>query len=228
MIRHRVVNRLNKLNKKIQSHIDGEPLQVDIRGQDEIADIARSFRYFTRTIEIQQQQLQELSLTDGLTGIANRRALDEHLPTYLQSAIRHHWPVSLLLMDVDYFKPYNDNYGHNKGDECLQQIAKILTRCKRRDEDFVARYGGEEFVFVLPQSDNRGAELVATLLQQAIEEQRIPHEHSLVADHVTMSIGIATFHYDDPISADQLLKNADTALYEAKNLGRNRFVSFIE
>ncbi|WP_416305122.1 diguanylate cyclase domain-containing protein [Neptunicella sp. SCSIO 80796] len=226
LIRQRVVKRLNILNKKVQGRISGGSEELMIRGNDEISDIAQSFNYFVQIIEQQKLKLQDLSLTDGLTGIANRRALDERLFNNIQSAKRHQWPLSVLLMDVDFFKPYNDNYGHAKGDKCLQEIAYVLTSNKRREEDFIARYGGEEFVYLLPQSDEQGATQIAEIILEAMAEQNIPHQFSHVAPYVTVSIGIATYNFEQPISGDELLKNADQALYQAKRQGKNRFVFF--
>lgn len=226
LIRQRVVKRLEILNKKVRGRISGGNEALFIQGNDEITDIARSFNYVVDTIEQQKQKLQELSLTDSLTGIANRRALDQRLSNSLQSALRHQWPLSVLLLDVDYFKAYNDNYGHAKGDKCLKEIAYVLSSNKRRNEDFVARYGGEEFIYLLPQSDEQGAIHIAELILTAIIEQKIPHLFSEAASYVTVSIGIATFSPEQPISAEQLLKNADLALYQAKSQGRNQFVCF--
>ncbi|WP_438862552.1 diguanylate cyclase domain-containing protein [Neptunicella sp.] len=226
LIRQRVVKRLEILNKKVRGRISGGNEALFIQGNDEITDIARSFNYVVDTIEQQKQKLQELSLTDSLTGIANRRALDQRLSNSLQSALRHQWPLSVLLLDVDYFKAYNDNYGHAKGDKCLKEIAYVLSSNKRRNEDFVARYGGEEFIYLLPQSDEQGAIHIAELILTAIIEQKIPHLFSEAAPYVTVSIGIATFSPEQPISAEQLLKNADLALYQAKSQGRNQFFCF--
>lgn len=226
----RVVNRLNKLNQRVQYRLDGRDSPIHVGGNDEITDIGKTFDLFAKTVEEQNKILHDLSLSDGLTGIANRRALDERLLHEFKQAKRHKWPVSILLIDVDYFKLYNDNYGHDKGDECLQHIAMTLNEQMQRNGDFLARYGGEEFVCILPDTGSEGAEYVAQILLERIHDRNIQHEYSAVAPHVTVSIGIATMYPDDnTINGPQvLLKHADQALYQAKNQGRNTHVSHKE
>lgn len=224
LIRKRIVERLVRLNKKVRARIHTNEVKIDIKGNDEIADLARSFIYFSEKVEKQKSQLQQLSLTDGLTKLANRRALDERLKHDLHTAQRSHWPISVLMLDIDYFKPYNDNYGHVSGDECLQKVSQCLKDLKQRDSDFIARYGGEEFVMLLPATDKTGALKVAKRITEAIHALKIPHTQSEVSAYVTVSIGVNTYIDATKESVDSILQKADKALYYAKENGRNRYV----
>ncbi len=222
-IQRRVIRRLVLLNKKVVSRLAGDAIDLKVGGKDEITAIAKSFEEFAQTIERQKQELLKSSLTDGLTNIANRRGLDKAFKNLLLSAQRQQWPISILMMDIDNFKTYNDHYGHVAGDECLQKIASALTSVMRRPEDFVARYGGEEFVCLLPNTPLKGAQIVADSIIEQLELDSIPHERSDVAKHVTLSIGIAVYTSEKEETSDSLLKLADTALYRAKKHGKNRY-----
>ena len=169
-----------------------------------------------------ERVLRKLSYLDGLTSIANRRHFEEVLSTEWYRALRDSRPISLLLMDLDYFKAYNDTYGHLRGDDCLKQVANIISKTVKRPGDLVARYGGEEFVVILPNTDNCGATIVANKMRHNVESLRIPHTGSLVSDYVTISIGTATLIPEANQSTKILMEAADTALYQAKNHGRNR------
>lgn len=227
-LRNRVVLRLNKLKIRVENRLEGRKSPIRIGGNDEISDISHTFDLFAKTIEEQNKILHDLSLSDGLTGIANRRSLDERLLYEIKQARRHKWSVSVLLIDVDFFKLYNDKYGHNNGDECLKRIAKVLNQQMQRNGDFVARFGGEEFVCILPDTQQHGASSVAQILLEEISAENILHEFSTVAQHVTVSIGVATCNYDqsENVGPLLLLKMADQALYGAKANGRNQFVCF--
>lgn len=166
--------------------------------------------------------LKELSTVDGLTGIPNRRRFDEVLESEWRRARRNQTPLSLLLMDIDFFKAYNDHYGHVAGDDCLRQLAKGLAEIVRRPADLVARYGGEEFVLLLPDTDADGAIWVANRVQEKVKHLNIPHVYSTVADHVTFSIGAATLVPTDNETLFDLIQCADKLLYAAKQNGRNR------
>ncbi len=165
--------------------------------------------------------LKELSTVDGLTGIPNRRRFDEVLESEWRRARRNQTPLSLLLMDIDFFKAYNDHYGHLAGDDCLRQLARGLAEIVRRPADLVARYGGEEFVLLLPDTDADGAIWVANRVQDKIKHLNIPHSHSAVADYVTFSIGVATLVPADDQTLFDLIQCADKLLYTAKQNGRN-------
>jgi two-component system chemotaxis family response regulator WspR len=176
-------------------------------------------------LEKKNKELQRLSSLDGLTGIANRRRFDEYLEQEWLRAARVNKAISLILTDIDHFKTYNDNYGHQGGDEVLRQVAQALEAGIRRPGDLAARYGGEEFAIVLPDTDPEGAVQVADKLRHAVESLNIPHAHSSAADHVTISMGIATIFPREGGLAAALIEAADQGLYEAKKGGRNRFAS---
>jgi diguanylate cyclase (GGDEF)-like protein len=170
-----------------------------------------------------------LSLTrevtiDGLTQIANRRAFDQRLETEWQRLAREGLPISLLLCDVDFFKRYNDRYGHSSGDDCLRAVAKAIESCLRRPADLAARYGGEEFAVILPNTEKDGATHIAEQICQTIFALNIPHESSYVSDHVSISIGISSTMPERGVSPRSLIESADKGLYLAKNQGRNRAV----
>jgi diguanylate cyclase (GGDEF)-like protein len=157
---------------------------------------------------------------DGLTGIANRRRLDEALGIEWRRAMRDRTPVSLLMIDVDHFKPYNDIYGHVSGDECLRTIAVTVGGIIHRSADLLARYGGEEFVVVLPNTDSSGAEGLAEQIRSTVELLSIPHSGN-THGVVTVSIGCATHRPVHDSVFTELLRAADGALYQAKSAGRN-------
>ncbi|MGP1385032.1 MAG: sensor domain-containing diguanylate cyclase [Thainema sp.] len=170
------------------------------------------------------QALQQLVNLDGLTRIANRRCFDERLQQEWQKSVREQRPLALILLDVDYFKRYNDFYGHQAGDECLVKVAQAAAQAVKRSDDLVARYGGEEFVIILPNTDQNGAVRVAQRLQNAIRDLAIAHAQSEVSQTVTISMGIAQIVPQLDGSTDALVHLADQALYQAKQLGRNRYV----
>ena len=168
------------------------------------------------------EELETLSSTDGLTGIPNRRRFDEFLENEWQRATRSGQPLSLVLMDIDHFKQFNDNYGHAAGDECLIKVAAALSDSVHRPADLVARYGGEEFVCVLPETDYQGAEKMAWKILDNIVAVGVPHAHSSAADVVTMSLGVATIVPSDGTVPADLIKTADEHLYVAKESGRKQ------
>ncbi|HEX5373554.1 MAG TPA: diguanylate cyclase [Aquabacterium sp.] len=168
-------------------------------------------------------RLQKLSRSDVLTGVANRRHFHDYLTQVWERARIDRKPMSVLMLDVDHFKAYNDHYGHPEGDECLRQIAKALESSLRRPGDFVARYGGEEFIAVLPEADASVAQLAAERVRQSIERLQMRHEASPTASVVTVSVGVATAVPGMAgVTADKLVSSADRALYDAKHGGRNR------
>ena len=169
--------------------------------------------------------LQNESRTDSLTGLANRRRLEETLEEEWGRCRRARAILSCVMLDIDHFKRFNDRYGHDGGDECLRRIARVLTGNLRRAGDLVARYGGEEFMLLLPNTDCAGALVVAEQLREAVARERIPHEDSPTAPHVTISLGAASVVPDDGVLVQELPKAADLALYEAKRLGRDRVVA---
>ena len=182
-----------------------------------------ALRELQEELEKSNEELQRLSCLDGLTGIANRRRFDDFIANECLRSARENSSMSLLLIDVDYFKPYNDNYGHLAGDGCLRKVAAALDEVVHRPADLVARYGGEEFAVVLPNTDAAGATRIAEALMQKIHSLKIPHAGSGVADHITVSIGVASRVACDGASPDDMIKYADEALYRAKQAGRNGY-----
>ncbi|MEQ1094538.1 GGDEF domain-containing protein [Acinetobacter johnsonii] len=170
---------------------------------------------------IHTSELLHLSQNDELTKISNRRNFDEMMDTYYEQSRQDETPLSILFIDVDFFKKYNDCYGHQKGDDVISSIAKSIKNAIRH-MDFVARYGGEEFVVLLPETDAHGAYAVASNIYRAIERLEIPHEMSEVSPFVTISLGITVFKGEVDLSKVELLGIADQALYRAKQLGRNQ------
>lgn len=173
-------------------------------------------------LKLQTDALKRLTLIDGLTKVPNRRHFDDSLDNEMQRALRTQHPLSLLMIDVDYFKPFNDHYGHGVGDTCLIRIAQAMQSQVSRPMDLLARYGGEEFVVLLPGTGLEGASTVAESLRRTVAALQIPHALSAVATHVTVSIGVASLAQSGPKSTSDLLRLADQALYRAKQAGRNQ------
>jgi len=176
-------------------------------------------------LEGANQELERISLTDRLTDLANRRHFETVLDQEWRRSVREGYPMSLVMVDIDFFKAYNDTYGHPRGDECLKQVAGALRESVYRPGDLVARYGGEEFVVILSNTDSSGASVVAERIRVKVEERGIPHSQSSVSECVTVSAGVATVVPDRDSLADMLISAADQALYEAKQKGRNRVVN---
>ncbi|MBT9312440.1 diguanylate cyclase domain-containing protein [Leptothoe kymatousa] len=169
-------------------------------------------------------ELNRLANLDGLTQIANRRYFDQRLDEEWRRAIRPQLPLSLLLCDVDFFKPYNDTYGHQAGDDCLKTVSQALSTSAKRAGEVVARYGGEEFGIILPGNDTNDAVKVAQLIQRRLHEVKVPHAKSKIKPYVTISIGIATVIPSREQTWEQLIHAADQALYQAKEQGRDRYI----
>ena len=205
----------------------GEILGLELGAEDYITKPFRPSVIRMRVkhqIELKQarEQLTLLSVTDGLTGLANRRHFDEVLAKEYSRHARSGAELSLILMDIDYFKAYNDTYGHVSGDECLRQVAHKITSIILRSNDLAARYGGEEFACILPETDLAAAMCVAEKIRQGIRELKIPHRSSTVTDCVTISIGVVTAHCIPGKSESNIITLADEQLYAAKSGGRNR------
>lgn len=172
-------------------------------------------------LKLKTDLLESLAMLDGLTNIANRRRFDEAFDAELRRARRAGRTVALIMADIDYFKRYNDHYGHGAGDNCLKKTAGALSNASNRPGDLLARYGGEEFIVLLPETDNQGARMIAERLRSAVEHLKIPHEKSDASSCVTISLGYACAVPNDDKGAE-LLKKADQMLYQAKESGRNR------
>ena len=173
-------------------------------------------------LHLANQKLQQLAISDGLTGIANRRYFDLVLNNEWKRSTREQQPLSLILCDIDYFKAYNDTYGHQKGDRCLQKIAAILQKHTRRSTDLVARYGGEEFAIILPNTNANGALFIAQNINKKLTKQKLTHAKSRVSKYVTCSMGISTIVPNIRQSVANIIESADRLLYQAKSSGRNQ------
>ena len=173
-------------------------------------------------LEIEKNTAQLNSITDSLTGLGNRRYFDEALSTEFYRLKRSGSTLSLIILDVDYFKRFNDSYGHIAGDNCLRQIGTTLKTIVGRAPDIVARYGGEEFVVILPETKDNGAEALAERIRKTVEELAIPHSASDIAEHITVSLGVVTVYTTKLALPQQVVALADEALYCAKKRGRNR------
>jgi len=175
----------------------------------------------TRVMDV-ETKLRDLAGLDSLTGLANRRTFNDTLATEWRRSIRSGLALSLLMLDVDHFKQYNDSFGHQGGDQCLTSIARIIAESVQRAGDFAARYGGEEFAVILPITDEAGAQSIAENIRARIEQHAIPHPMSSVGRYVTVSIGRATATAHMNEQPAKIISLADMGLYQAKNLGRNR------
>ncbi|WP_223296240.1 GGDEF domain-containing protein [Shewanella halifaxensis] len=183
------------------------------------------FKAVSRNIEKKKllQQFKRLAMIDGLTNISNRRHFDEVLTQEIKASLRNNKPLSIIMVDVDFFKPLNDSLGHQVGDKYLKRIAGVLNSALERPRDLVARYGGEEFVIALPDTDLSGATQVAEKIKQAIADTELAHPGSGVSDFITVSQGIAQWH--EGMEPAQLLETADSLLYQAKSAGRDCYLS---
>ncbi len=231
---------------------DQAPLVLMITGLDDSESVDRAFEagafdYVTKPIhwavlrqrvkrllyqsrlqhqlESANKLLEQLAKVDQLTQLANRRQLELFLNTEWPEAIREHYAFSMMLCDIDYFKNFNDFYGHQAGDVCLQKMAGVLAKVVGRPKDLAARYGGEEFLIALPNTDLQGAIHIGENIQAEIAQLQIPHARSAIANHVTMSIGCVTTIPQADTSWENLVAQADKCLYQAKEQGRNRIVS---
>ena len=174
-------------------------------------------------LKLFRDRLVKMSMVDGLTAIANRRQFDKEVEQQWQRSVRKQSPIAVLMLDIDFFKQYNDVYGHLKGDDCLKKVAEVLTQEMKRPTDLVARYGGEEFVCVLPETDLEGAKCVADNIITAINQANIEHSGSKIGEHLTLSIGLVDILPTLDSSLVDFLSSADKALYQAKVSGRNRY-----
>lgn len=175
-----------------------------------------------------EAQLRLFSFTDGLTGVANRRKLDEYTDIEWRRAIRYELPTSVIMIDIDYFKLYNDTYGHQQGDICLKTVASVIQKSLIRPGDFCARYGGEEFIVLLPDTDEKGALHIANKIASNLANEKIEHCRSDINAFVTVSMGLASTVPTSKTTCSQLISKADQALYQAKREGRNKAIFFLE
>lgn len=190
-------------------------LDAKIKAMERIADMRRQLNELN-------DELTELSQHDSLTGLYNRRVFEEKAETAWQRTARFHEPLTLLLIDIDFFKPYNDYYGHVEGDECIRKVAEALQKALNRPGDLIARYGGEEFICLLPNTDAQGAKHISEQLRKMVRDLRLEHRASQIDKYVTISIGANVVRYTTGISLSEQTTLADKALYESKRSGRNQ------
>ncbi|WP_016953097.1 diguanylate cyclase [Anabaena sp. PCC 7108] len=218
-------------------------IRVKINSKDEIGQLAKSFNNMalqlqtsfetlehrvqerTEELVIANRKLELLANMDGLTQIANRRCFDHYLALEHTRHQREQNPLALIMIDIDYFKVYNDSYGHQGGDECLIKVAQEIAKVTQRPTDLVARYGGEEFAVILSNTDIKGALKVAKTIQTAIASLQIPHQNSQVSNYITLSMGVASLVPTLEQNLETLISYADQALYAAKEQGRNRAIA---
>jgi len=213
----------------VTSHDDeeAETRGLGIGGADFIAKpinpaVVRARVKTQLTLKSQSDLLRQMVFTDGLTGVANRRRFDEKLTEEWQRSRRNGSPLSLAIIDVDFFKRYNDHYGHQAGDACLRRVAQALARTLKRPADMLARYGGEEFACILPETASEGALEVGKQLEACVRAERIPHADSTVHGSVTVSVGVAVRQGGGDDTIAHLLADADQQLYRAKAEGRGQ------
>lgn len=221
--------RLLKISAQTVAEGDLDVPDLRFRGKDELSELAESFNAMTsalRSVIDSNQFLQRLSARDGLTGIANRRCFDETLEREWTELDESGKSISLLMLDIDYFKKFNDLYGHQAGDAVLKQVAYLLQEQTNGDRQLAARYGGEEFTVLLPEQSAEEALELAERFLSALEVYSIPHKGSKVSPIITVSIGLATVSASESDNSATLVSQADQALYAAKRTGKNRVCTF--
>ena len=191
-----------------------------------VGTLKRQYVLKTKELELANEELQRIARIDDLTGIANRRYFDEVFFNEYNRAIHEQRSISLLMIDIDFFKKYNDNYGHVSGDNCLKKVTQAISKEVDRPGEIIARYGGEEFVVLLPNTDTKEAMLVANKIIHSVSSLKTPHCSSTVCAYVTISIGATTMANFKGYNQLDLLKIADKALYMAKENGRNQVMFF--
>lgn len=197
------------------------PYSLNLKRKDEIGILSRGIDHFIK-------ELKKQATTDALTGLKNRHVMDTEIPGIWNILSRDHSDLTVILIDIDYFKKYNDAYGHQKGDECLKDVALILLKALNRNSDMAMRFGGEEFMVVLPATDSQGGAQVAERIMDALAESAIEHKGSDVSQYLTLSIGISSTIPTRENNLDKLIEQADKALYRSKKEGRNRITLYEE
>jgi diguanylate cyclase (GGDEF)-like protein len=226
--RTRELEREVELRRRIEAELQSVQVELEARVLERTRSLEARNQELSRlrlALEATNQRLKRLVAVDALTGVANRRHFDRVLDREARRARRLEQPLSLIFLDLDEFKHFNDAYGHARGDAVLRQAAQTLDETFRRGGDLVARYGGEEFAIILPGVDGRRAALYAERLRRRIWQLAIPNSSARAADRLTISGGVATLLPGGGASADDLLRAADKALYRAKCLGRNQIAT---
>ena len=209
------------LKLRVRNHLESKERHDLVKEQRDVIALQKE------QLEIMLARVKQLSNVDNLTGLANRRYFDETLESEIKRASRDLTPLSILLCDLDYFKSYNDRWGHLAGDACLKFVAEILKDSFLRVGDLVARYGGEEFIIVLPNTDSSSATLLAENFRNKVETAKMPEVFCDTSVHLTVSIGIITASNAKNVSAADLIESSDRAMYESKHAGRNQVTSWV-
>ena len=209
----------NDIHKQIKS-LSGKPVLT--HGLQEFYDLAIDFNHLIKVVKSQNDMLEQLSTIDSLTQLPNRRSLDDFIVKAQNRAQRADEYLTVIMLDIDHFKQYNDTYGHKKGDECLKAVADAIKQPLKRSTDFVARYGGEEFIVVLSDTDIAGSTKIAQDILNSVRTKNIPHKASQVSDIVTLSLGLAICEKGKHKCLETLIEQADSNLYIAKHNGRNQ------
>ncbi len=224
-IRDKVIFIQNKIKDQRACLVNCAPFEPDNPDKGlllMLTDVSEENRIKKELFEL-NKKLDDMAHTDSLTQIANRRRFDQILSQEWQRAQRNHNPLSLIMLDIDFFKKYNDLYGHGKGDNCLYKVAQKIDSKAKRPADKACRIGGEEFGVILPDTSLEGAKIIAEKIRSGVENLEIPHQNSEISEGVTVSIGICcTNKFNKKISSSKIIQTADKALYQAKNSGRNR------
>ena len=215
---------MNMMLKEIRNITDGDIFHdLKIKGLSEVTILADEFNKMSQKIRAREEKLTQLSIIDDLTKISNRRKFDEVLKHEYLNACRTQKPLSVLMIDIDYFKLFNDTYGHLAGDNCIKKVATALQNSIYRPDDLVARYGGEEFVVILPDTPEKGELVVAQKIMSEISRLNIPHSSSMINENVTVSLGGYTLTPNIHHAPEFIVAEADKLLYQAKEAGRNQF-----
>jgi diguanylate cyclase (GGDEF)-like protein len=202
--------------------VDAIVLNAKLKAMERIADMRHQLHKANLELKL-------MAVKDGLTGLSNRRHFDEVLLKEIRRSVRLNMPISLILCDIDFFKPFNDHYGHQGGDDCLKSVAKALQAVIKRPGDVLARYGGEEFAVILPETPAQGAMAIAEEMKQTMKKLNIPHAYSSVENYVTLSLGVTSLDsltQDADVIVRTLIEQSDKALYQAKAAGKNQALLF--
>ena len=215
---------MNMMLNEIRNITDGDIFHnLNIKGLSEITILSEEFNKMSKKIRAREEELTQLSVIDDLTKISNRRKFGEVLKHEYITACRTQKPLSVLMIDIDYFKLFNDTYGHLAGDDCIKKVATALQNSIYRPDDLVARYGGEEFVIILPDTPEKGEQVVAQKIMSEISRLNIPHSSSMINENITVSIGGYTLTPTIHHAPEFIVAEADKLLYQAKEAGRNQF-----
>jgi len=212
----------NQIKNHDGDSIENHPIEDTDELESKVQERTLELNIALQELEEANKELQEKNTLDELTGLYNRRFYDQKIQAEFRRSRRNLTPLSLVVIDIDYFKKVNDNYGHLAGDECLVAVSACIKRCLRRSADISCRYGGEEFCLILPETDKKGALTLAEELRESIEACKISYNN--IAINLTISCGISTYLQQQNVKAEHLFALADQALYKAKKSGRNQII----